>query len=209
MTTPLRRARAFAARLDVGACRHGVASRGVTQFVWGESRRPPPSPAAGSKSRGRKLVYRSTPPSGAVNTGSPCPSRPTPLPARRQGSAGSALRVAGGSWSCRRSPGRDFGDRLDNLDPPALERSTREWSGQPVRPPQTGVRQDLDQRPLRSTGLRQGLYLVGGGSSGAVSVSGSWTSLATGCSESAWRTHRLRTATLFSSSSIAQGYGGV
>jgi hypothetical protein len=56
----------------------------------------------------------------------------------------------------------DFGDRLDNLDPPALQVDPASRQGYQLAPPQTGVRQDLDQRPVRSTGLRQGLHLVVG-----------------------------------------------
>ena len=55
-----------------------------------------------------------------------------------------------------------FGDRLDNLDTPAFQVDPASGQGNQLAPPQTGVRQDLDQRPVRCTGLRQGLHLVVG-----------------------------------------------
>jgi hypothetical protein len=56
----------------------------------------------------------------------------------------------------------DFGDRLDNLNSAALQANSASGQCHQLAPPQTGVRQDLDQRPVRSTGLGQGLHLVVG-----------------------------------------------
>lgn len=56
----------------------------------------------------------------------------------------------------------DFGDRLDNLNPPALQVDPAGGQSHQLAPRQTCVRQHLDQRPVWGTGLSEGLHLVVG-----------------------------------------------